>query len=71
MTEYEYKAVTLPMEIAGLLGSREIPDLEDALNHYGARGWRLHKIVFPPAPSGEAHQVIVVFEWEAGGKEGG
>lgn len=62
MTRYEYKTITLEQKGLGLFRSREVPDLEAALNREGLEGWRLHKVILPSAAFGESDRVIVVFE---------
>jgi len=69
MTEYKYKTVQIPLHGSGFFGSRKAPDLEDALNHYGERGWKFQQIIFPPAALGEATNLIAVFEREADEEE--
>jgi hypothetical protein len=64
MTKYEYKTLTLEQKGLGLFTSREVPDLEGALNREGRDGWRFHKVILPSASFGDSDRVILVFERE-------
>ena len=64
MPKYEYKAVTVEQKGLGFFKSRDVPDLENALNREGMDGWRLHEIVLPSGAFGESDKVILIFEKE-------
>ncbi|MGO8930221.1 MAG: DUF4177 domain-containing protein [Limisphaerales bacterium] len=62
MAKYEYKTITLDQKGLGLFTSREVPDLENALNREAREGWRLREVILPSALFGESDRIIVVFE---------
>lgn len=62
MAKYEYKTITLEQKGLGLFRSREVPDLENALNREGREGWRFREVILPSAAFGESDRIIVVFE---------
>jgi hypothetical protein len=64
MVKYEYKTITLEQKGLGLFKSREVPDLENALNREGRDGWRFDKVIMPSGAFGESDKVILVFERE-------
>ena len=64
MVKYEYKTVKLKQKGLGLLKSREVPDLESALNAEGSDGWRFREVILPSGAFGESDRVILVFERE-------
>ena len=64
MTKYEYRTITLEQKGLGLFKSREVPDLENALNREGKDGWRFREVLLPSGAFGESDRVIVVFERE-------
>jgi hypothetical protein len=64
VTKYEYKTITLEQKGLGLFKSRDVPDLENALNREGRDGWRLHDLLMPSAAFGESDRVVLMFERE-------
>ena len=53
MAKYEYMTVTLAQTGSGLFKSREVPELQNALNRWGREGWRLREIILPSASLGD------------------
>ena len=64
MPKYEYKTITLEQKGLGLFKSREVPELETALNREGRDGWRFREVILPSGAFGESDKVIVVLERE-------
>jgi hypothetical protein len=57
---YQYKTVVLPFRVG--IFRQGLPDIQEALNAFGAEGWRFKQMVMPSSNWGSSDSMVAILE---------